>query len=863
MTDKFVSHYKIIEKIGSGGMGVVYKAEDLNLKRIVAIKFLPTDFNTDPNLQERFIHEAQIISDLDHINIATVYDIGKSEDGQFFLVMAFYNGESLNSQLKRGKISWNEVKNVTVQIAIGLNKAHNQGIIHRDIKPANILITSEGIVKIIDFGLAKYYGETGITRTGTTLGTLAYMSPEQVKNERVDVRTDVWSLGVLFYEMLTGKLPFEGDNDAALIYAILTKAPNDIQDIDPNLIPILKKMLEKNREKRYQSVLHFLDGLVDVGFIEVSKLPTNEKIASKNKIKKFRIKKHVGMFIAAIVIFLGLLVSDFRLITSESIESIKTTPVANMVGQEIYPAFSPDEKRIAYSWSQDSKKRHFRIYIKFIDIGSPLRLTDSAGDDFSPVWSPDGNMLAFARQSYEDELCGIFIISALGGHEKKLTWMSRGYWMEQNLCWSPDGKYILFCRERDKPGSTFALFKIVLESGETKKITDPPQGILGDFWSAISPDGQKFAFLRQKSIGKKDIYTCSVNGENLKQITYNSSDISGITWTKDSDEIVFFSSNEEGEQRLLRIDATGGKPKPMVAGGAHPDISATGNKVAFFRGYMRQNLWKLDLTDKGQLKSKPEKITQMNSRDFGPDISPDGKKIAFSSNQSGNREIWVCEIDGSGPLILTNFKESDCGSPNWSPNGLSVAFDSSPFGHSDIFVVDQNGINQERITTFESDEVLPVWSNDGKWIYFASNKTGQYEIWKYRLESRECFQVTKNGGFDKKESTDGRYLYYTKSGHSELWRMDLSSGYEERFINRYLVMSNWVLAKDGIFVITNDVNKEGLLEFFDYQTRKMTIINSLGSGWTQFMTVSSDQKTIVYSQIDQWETDIFITENFD
>jgi len=205
---KTISHYKILEKIGSGGMGIVYKAQDLRLDRTVALKFLPPHLTTSDDEKQRFIHEAKAASSLDHNNICNIYEIDETEDGQLFISMAYYEGETLDHKIKEKPLPIDEATDIAIQIAQGLAKAHEKDIVHRDIKPANIMLTSEGIVKILDFGLVKLSTQTKLTKESTTLGTVSYMSPEQAKGEEVDYRTDIWSSGVILYEMLTGQLPF-------------------------------------------------------------------------------------------------------------------------------------------------------------------------------------------------------------------------------------------------------------------------------------------------------------------------------------------------------------------------------------------------------------------------------------------------------------------------------------------------------------------------------------------------------------------------------------------------------------------------------------------------------------------------------
>ena len=252
-----VSHYKILEPLGAGGMGVVYKAQDLNLDRLVALKFLPPDLTRDFQAKERFINEARSASSFDHPNICTVYEIGEAEDGQSFIAMPWYEGETLKRRIERAPIATEEATRIALQIVQGLSKTHQKGIIHRDVKPANIIVTTEGVAKILDFGLSKLRGQTVLTKEGSTVGTVAYMSPEQARGDPVDQRTDIWSIGVVLYEMLAGRRPFNGDYDQVVIYSILNQDPTAVtelrHDVPADLGAIVTKCLQKDPARRHQS----------------------------------------------------------------------------------------------------------------------------------------------------------------------------------------------------------------------------------------------------------------------------------------------------------------------------------------------------------------------------------------------------------------------------------------------------------------------------------------------------------------------------------------------------------------------------------------------------------------------------------
>jgi serine/threonine protein kinase/Tfp pilus assembly protein PilF len=350
MIGKKISHYEILEKIGSGGMGVVYKAEDTQLKRYVALKFLPTDMTRDEEAKARFVHEAQAASALDHPNICTIYEISQTPDGQNFIAMAYYEGETLKDKIiprgmagAKDKISQkdgpahrrglnkDEAIDITIQIANGLQKAHKKGIVHRDIKPANIIITNDGMPKILDFGLAKLTNQTMLTKAGMTIGTISYMSPEQTRGEQVDQRSDIWSLGVMFYEMLTGTLPFKGEYEQAIIYSILNEEPekptNLNQEIAPELEEIMLKALHKDPQQRFQNMKEMLDDL---------KAATGV-IVPKGR-KKYNSKKYWLVFIPLVLLLLLFspqIINQIKSImsgSSGSIQSIAVLPLKNLTG---------------------------------------------------------------------------------------------------------------------------------------------------------------------------------------------------------------------------------------------------------------------------------------------------------------------------------------------------------------------------------------------------------------------------------------------------------------------------------------------------------------------------------------------------
>jgi serine/threonine protein kinase/Tfp pilus assembly protein PilF len=398
MIGQIVSHYRIISKIGEGGMGIIYKAQDIKLKREVALKFLPPDLTRDQEAKERFIREAQTVSGLDHPNICTVYEIDETKDGQLFIAMACYKGKSLKEKLKDENITLEEAVDITLQVTNGLLKAHNQGIAHRDIKPANIFVTIDGVVKILDFGLAKLAGQSSLTRTGSTPGTVAYMSPEQAKGTKVDHRTDIWSLSVVLYEMVTGQLPFKGEYEQAIIYSIINEKPLKVtsisDDIPTELEQIIDKALQKNPAKRYQNISQMADELKNVK----QNLPIHPE--KKRTLSLFKRKINTRYTAAGILILLiiSLFILKPFIIKKKNIEkpiSLAVISFENQTGNKAYDYLqdaipnllitsleqSPNFQIITWERMYDLLKQLGKEDIKIIDRNTGFEICHLDGID--------------------------------------------------------------------------------------------------------------------------------------------------------------------------------------------------------------------------------------------------------------------------------------------------------------------------------------------------------------------------------------------------------------------------------------------------------------------------------------------------
>ncbi len=341
MIGQTISHYKILEELGAGGMGVVYKAEDTKLKRIVALKFLPPELTRDKDAKTRFIHEAQAASALQHNNICAIHEIDETPDGRLFISMDCYEGETLKEKIARGPLPVEEAMDIVSQVAAGLSEAHAAGMVHRDIKPANTVVTDKGVVKILDFGLAKLTGQTKVTKTGTTVGTVAYMSPEQARGGETDSRSDIWSLGVMLYEMLTGRLPFRGEVEPAMLYSIMNEDPEPVTktrgEVPIVLEDIIEKALAKDPAKRYET----MDGLLSDLEALRDRITLGIKERRFRALRRLKRRKRlaVGTAAAVVVVAATVLVQVFHT-RSMAIDSVAVLPFVNLSGDEEQEYFS-------------------------------------------------------------------------------------------------------------------------------------------------------------------------------------------------------------------------------------------------------------------------------------------------------------------------------------------------------------------------------------------------------------------------------------------------------------------------------------------------------------------------------------------
>ena len=808
MIGRTISHYQIVEKLGEGGMGVVYKARDLKLDRSVALKFLAGHLLREEEGRQRFIREAKAAAALDHPNICTVHEIDEA-DGQTFIAMAYVDGEGLNDLIAKGPLQIEDVIELGLQVASGLAAAHEKGIVHRDVKPANIHTTRSGTnrprqAKVMDFGLAQLVGSSRITKRETTIGTVAYMSPEQTQGGMVDQRTDIWALGVVLYEMAAGTLPFKGHYDQAVLYSILNVAPEPLTSLRPEipkeLERIVNKALAKDPEVRYQDLNELSADLRALQKARDSsiKQPIAGSVAGARPDRRlWYVAAALAVVVAVAVVFL---LRRDRSAAPQPTALLQAVPLTSNPGTEVDPTFSPDGSQVAYAWNGPGQD-NFDIYVEVLGSGSPLRLTTDPAADAGAAWSPDGRQIAFLRFGPNP---GIYVMPPLGGRERKL--LDVPGLAGAGLSWTPQGQSLIF-GQAEAADSGVSLFELVLASGEKRRLTTPPPGMIsGDLFAAVSPDGETLAFGRGTRV-QRGIYLMPMKGGEARALPSQGGAAYGLAWTPDSREIVYsWSPNLGAARSLFRIAVDGGEPSALAAleGAGDPAISLRGNRLAYERVSFDANIWRYSLPGAKTGPPQPVKTIASTSLDSEPRVSPDGNRIAFASTRSGTREIWTCDRDGSNLLRLTSYGKA-CGSPRWSPDGRSIAFDSDLKGNWDVFVVSADGGTPRALTQDAREDSRPSWSRDGRWVYYGSNRSGDYQIWKVPAEGGEPVQVTKSGGYNPVESPDGRFLFFGKGeGKPGLWKISVEGGEETAVLPDLSAAGGggqWDVTDNGVYFV--------------------------------------------------------------
>jgi eukaryotic-like serine/threonine-protein kinase len=861
-----LGHYRIEAKLGEGGMGVVYKARDTHLDRFVAIKVLPADKTANPERRRRFVQEAKSASALNHPNIITVHDIAE-EEGVDFIVMEFIPGKALNELIPRKGMQLGPALKCAIQIADALAAAHQAGIVHRDLKPGNVMVSEEGQVKILDFGLAKLTetidtGEDEATRTmkpateeGMILGTIAYMSPEQAEGKKVDTRSDIFSFGAMLYEMLTGQRAFQAETRVSTLAAILHTEPKPFgADVPNDTQKLVNRCLRKDPARRFQ---HMAD--VKVALEELREESESGGFQRPGAVKTKGRRRWVLPAAIGFVIVVLAAIGSWLYFQGQGASglpaALKVTPLTSLPGEEDYPSLSQDGNVVAFAW-KNPEVGNFDIYIQQIGGGPPVRLTTDPADEMTPSFSPDGRQIAFMRM--RSNVMEIYAIPALGGSERKVyagpRFISRPY-----LSWTPDGKYLITQR-------TGKIVLLPLESGEEKGVPSPGIAMAGGFQSGVSFDAVAKQAVLHHSGGHEngDLFLYDYAGEyelrgEPRRLTNDSRLILGFSWGLEKGSIIF-SSNRGGNRGLWSVRA-GSAPEKLPFGdnGVHPAIAPAAHRLVYVEQTVDTNLWRVSLKH-----AEPAHQINISTREETmPDISPDGKRAVFCSMRTGNWEIWASGIDGSRPVQLTNLAGPRTIHPHFSSDGQKVVFDAVTGEHRDLYVVGADGGPLRRLTS-EGENLRASYSPDGLWLCFTSNRSGRTEIWKMPAEGGEPVQLTRTGPREGFFSPDGKLIYFLYLYQEGIWSIPADGGPETKVIDKGS-LNSWTITPLGIYFLDNAADPRPAILFYDFASRRLRQVATLPYEQNirpvQNIAVSRDGAWLIFSQQDQINSDLILVEN--
>jgi Tol biopolymer transport system component len=870
-----LGHYQIVSAIGAGSMGEVYLAHDSRLDRQVALKILPARFTREGDRVARFRREAKAVSALNHPNIMTIHDIGEIGD-TWFIAAEFIPGVTLRERLSTGRIALHEALGIVIQCAVALDAAHRAGIVHRDLKPENIMVRPDGVVKVVDFGLARMVeaekkSAVESTQAGILIGTPRYMSPEQARGEKLDERTDIFSLGAVLYEMVTGRPAFPGASTAEVFAALLgpaCRAPSECADgIPEDLDAIVAKALRTDRELRYQTMQEFAADLQ-----KLKERPSDQR--GGYFLRKRRVRR--VMLCSAALLIAGVAVAWYLRTAPPHARpeaaGLTVLPLTSFPGYKDFGSFSPDGRRVAFSWNGGAGgargKPDRNIYIKTIGPDDPVRLTSAPEDETLPVWSPEGRYIAFCRMLGAEPMFGryaIYVIPAFGGPERKIAEGGMG------VSWSPTSKEVAMA---SLPWESGGIFLLSLATGERRQLTNPHPYF--DNLPVFSPDGRWIAFTRNFGVSSREIFVVAARSGAARQLTFDRQPTYGATWTPDSREIVFASNRGVGGESLWRVASTGGAPRrlsPTLEGGFYPSISRKGNRLVYTESFEDSNIYSYEGAGFGGGPAParfagPKGLILSSRRDDSANISPTGERIAFVSKRTGNEEIWVCDQNGGHQAQLTSFQGPATGTPRWSPDGHWIAFDSWAAGNPDIYVIKAEGGTPRRLTAGPGSSFMPSWSPDGKWIYFKSDRFGTDQIWKIPAAGGAATQLTRSGASEPFASADGKLVYFTKRPWGAIWTISVDGGAErpvqelERFDK---ISRSWGVLDRGIYFISSEDAPHQTIRFFNFATRRVTSLVELGRNpiWNYpDVALSRDGRQLLFAGLDQDINDLMLIENF-
>ena len=840
-----LGHYRIINAIGSGGMGQVYLAQDSRLGRQVALKILPPELRDDSERRARFRREAKAIAALNHPNIVTVHAVDEV-DGFHFITMELVVGRTLADLLPQSGFTLERFLAIAIPLTDALAAAHQQGITHRDVKPANVMVSDAGRVKVLDFGLAKVPREAQhndgtrtdltLTEVGQVAGTPAYMSPEQAEGKEVDARSDIFSLGIVFYEMLSGQRPFAGDSPTATLSSILRSTPRHLGELKPalprRLALLVHRCLEKEPLERYQSLVDLRHDLEDVR--------RDSKLGHEVSLQPSESSSRRGMSIPAAVGGAIVVVGAASLwlagtrweAANESVLRLQNAVqvTASALAFESYPMWSPDGQRLVYQASDrgyQSDNNH-DVWVVQLGSGEPVNLTaTSTANDRRPSWSPNGQEIAF--YSNRDGGWGVFAMSAIGGKPRKLLALPHSYNPTSHSApqWSLDNSTLFVAANEDN--RNFVIILSIASLSATRVML--PQHESPRCWDlSVRPDGGRLAYLEAGG-GNPEVsrlWTIAASGGEATPLTDGRTRVWSPTWSTDG-RTIYYVSNRAGTMDLWQQHlADDGKPLADASsitqgvGMRSASFSRDGTRLAYGKGGLVSNVWRVPiLPDRAATWADATRLTSEHALIEFVDVSPDGHQLALSSDRRGNQDLWVLPAAGGEMTQLTRDPTPDW-NPRWSPDGRDMLFYALRSGNRDIWVMPSSGGPARQLTSRTAIDWYAAWSPDGREIaYHVQGPPG--EIWimsatgaEQRLiakgiqptwspdgqslvfiEDGTLFRVAKEGGAPQRLNTprthvpvavhfspDGESIYYSINGgvleNHGIWRLSLQDGTSSR-----------------------------------------------------------------------------------
>ena len=702
MVGQTLAHYKILEKIGSGGMGDVYLAEDTELDRKIALKVLPPDLAESEKRRARFKREAKAIAALNHPNIVQVYSVEEA-DGVHFITMELVQGRTLAELLPKKGFPLDKFFDIAIPLSDAVASPHEHGIVHRDLKPGNVMVTDDGRVKVLDFGLAvpeirplvgggaSESPTRAKTEEGHIVGTVHYMSPEQAEGKAVDHRTDIFSLGIVLYEMATGERPFRGDTTTSVLSSILKDTPVSISEVDPELpselAKILRRCLAKDPEDRLQAAKDLRNELRELQ-------EESGQVVSLHPSRRSQAWKVWGLAGAFVLLILMAWLVGRR--PPEATRFANAVQITSALGQELWPSWSPDGARLAY---QSDQSGGWDIWVTELGSGNPLnRTSDYEGADTFPVWSPDGRYIAFRS---ERDGGGIFIMSALAGSPRRVSRLGAN--VSQRPQWSLDATELAYVVR--EPESWF----IEIASLETEgfRRVALPSETNGCWDLSWSPNGRIFAYVNVGHFSNDypALVVVDAGSADVQVVTETFRFLRGPSWSSDGRDLYFVAdpggSTDLYRQRMDDDGAPMGSPRSVTVGVGMEQsavLSPDGSKLAYSKGRFTANLWRVPLLrDRPATWADARQITFEEAYVEFVDVSPDGERFLISSDRTGDSEIWMLAAVGGELQQLTDHPGLD-NDPKWSPDGTEVAFYSNRAGDRDIWVMPASGGPSRRLT---------------------------------------------------------------------------------------------------------------------------------------------------------------------